>query len=340
MSLAAIFYPFYVHNKKIIFDFKSKNIFFSKRGFIKGYRSYQNEQKIIKEVRKHIIKGKLTEILKEFKKIIRERIELTDEFARTNLKNKDLNWVSAEFQKFHKFYFKYWSYHIFLFNLDKALENTKYNFFLKENEDLIKEVRGYNPFSFFDEEYLSHLFEYLGDKFKISSKKLYYLTPVELIEILKNERKIDFNEINSREKYYLLKWAQDKEKIYSGEKALKEYQKIISFKNLKATSIKGKPAFKGVAKGKAKLVFLREDLKKITKGDVLVAPMTLPDYLPAMKLAAAILTDEGGFLCHAAIISRELKIPCIIGTKIATKVLKDGDLVEVDANKGTIKIIK
>jgi pyruvate,water dikinase len=59
-----------------------------------------------------------------------------------------------------------------------------------------------------------------------------------------------------------------------------------------------------------------------------------------MQKAAAFVTDEGGLGCHAAIISRELKKPCIVGTKIATKVLKDGNLVVVDANKGTVKILK
>jgi len=62
--------------------------------------------------------------------------------------------------------------------------------------------------------------------------------------------------------------------------------------------------------------------------------------MPAIKKASAIVTNVGGITCHAAIVSRELKIPCIIGTKIATKVLKDGDLVEVDAQKGIVKILK
>ena len=74
-------------------------------------------------------------------------------------------------------------------------------------------------------------------------------------------------------------------------------------------------------------------------GDILVSPMTTPNFVPAMKLAAAIVTDEGGVMCHAAIVAREMKKPCIIGTKIATKVLKDGDIVEVDADKGVVKIL-
>ena len=68
--------------------------------------------------------------------------------------------------------------------------------------------------------------------------------------------------------------------------------------------------------------------------------MTSPDYLPAMKRAAAILTDEGGMLSHAAIMSRELGKPCIVRCKIATKVLKNGDEIEVDADNGVVKIIK
>lgn len=65
--------------------------------------------------------------------------------------------------------------------------------------------------------------------------------------------------------------------------------------------------------------------------------MTDPHFVPALSLTKAIITDNGGVLCHAAIVSRELKIPCVVGTRIATKVLKDGDYVEVDAVNGVVK---
>ena len=77
---------------------------------------------------------------------------------------------------------------------------------------------------------------------------------------------------------------------------------------------------------------------KVKKGEILVTTMTSPDFVPAMKLAAAIVTDRGGITSHAAIVSRELGIACIVGTERATKILKDGDLVEVDANEGTIRV--
>lgn len=104
-------------------------------------------------------------------------------------------------------------------------------------------------------------------------------------------------------------------------------------------TIKGQTAYKGIAQGKVCAINRIAEIDKIKNDDILVTPMTTPEYVPAMKKASAIITDEGGITCHAAIVARELKKPCIIGTKIATKVLHDGDLVEVDADKGIVRRI-
>ena len=101
--------------------------------------------------------------------------------------------------------------------------------------------------------------------------------------------------------------------------------------------IKGSIAHKGKIKGIARVLFSPKEQNRLKRGEILVTSMTTPDLLPAMERAAAFVTDEGGITCHAAIIAREMKKPCIIGTKIATKVLKDGDLVEVDANEGVVR---
>lgn len=103
--------------------------------------------------------------------------------------------------------------------------------------------------------------------------------------------------------------------------------------------LKGQTAFPGKVKGIVKLVFGAQHNNKVEEGDILVATATSPQYLPAMKKAKAFITNVGGITCHAAIVSRELKKPCIVGTKIATNVLKDGDLVEVDAEQGIVKIL-
>lgn len=103
--------------------------------------------------------------------------------------------------------------------------------------------------------------------------------------------------------------------------------------------IKGFIANKGKIQGKVVVIKSNDDLKKVMQNNIMVAVVTSPAYTPYMKKCSAIITDEGGITCHAAIVSRELGIPCIIGTKIATKVLKDGDLVEVDTEKGIVKRI-
>ena len=99
----------------------------------------------------------------------------------------------------------------------------------------------------------------------------------------------------------------------------------------------GQTASLGQAKGKVKIINSASDMKKMKTGDILVSIATNPDVVPAMKKAAAIVTEQGGVTSHAAIVSRELGTPCVIGTKIATKVLKDGDVVEVDADKGIVR---
>lgn len=104
--------------------------------------------------------------------------------------------------------------------------------------------------------------------------------------------------------------------------------------------LRGNVGFPGKARGRVNVILNVDFINKMKKNNILVCPMTDPDYMPAISKAIAIVTDEGGILCHAAIVSRELKIPCIIGTKIATKVLKDGQLVEVDANQGIVRIIR
>lgn len=106
-----------------------------------------------------------------------------------------------------------------------------------------------------------------------------------------------------------------------------------------STELKGMVASKGKATGRVKKILKIHDMANMEKGDVLVSSMTRPEMVPAMKLASAIVTDEGGITSHAAIVSRELRIPCVIGTKKATQLLSDGDMVEVDAEKGIVRKI-
>lgn len=127
--------------------------------------------------------------------------------------------------------------------------------------------------------------------------------------------------------------------FYYGSQALAVKKLVDGFIG-KSAGLKGQVAFPGTITGKAKIINSQNDFHKMKKGDILVAPNTRPEYVPIMKLAGAIISEEGGITCHSAIVSRELKIPCIVGVQGATDNLKDGDIIEVDANKGIVKKIK
>lgn len=99
----------------------------------------------------------------------------------------------------------------------------------------------------------------------------------------------------------------------------------------------GTPASLGIVKGKAKILLDPSESHKITKGDILVVEMTTPLYMEAMMRAGGVITNIGGLLSHAAIVSRELKIPCIVGAGRATEVLQDDQVIVLDATKGEVR---
>ena len=107
----------------------------------------------------------------------------------------------------------------------------------------------------------------------------------------------------------------------------KENRKII---------LRGVPASPGITKGKAKIIFSPAEVSNFDNGDILVAPLTNPQYTVAILKAAAIVTDIGGILSHPAIVAREMGIPCVTGTDNATKILKNGEEIIVDGNEGVI----
>lgn len=103
--------------------------------------------------------------------------------------------------------------------------------------------------------------------------------------------------------------------------------------------LQGQGAYPGVVRGRVRIVMTREQGDALERGEVLVSDMTTPDLTLACSRAAAMVTDRGGILCHAALVAREMRIPCVLGTEDATRVLRDGDLVEVDAMQGIVRLL-
>ncbi len=175
----------------------------------------------------------------------------------------------------------------------------------------------------------------------VSLNQLRFFVLPEFYDLL-NGKPVDLNEVNKREEYSLLIYFRGNQTVLTGREAEAFLKKLVKEDAPKRFSglLKGQPAMKGKAKGRVKVILHITHLRNFKKGDVLVAPNTDPSCVVAMRKASAIVTDEGGVTCHAAIVSRELKKPCVIGTKYATAFLKDNDLVEVNATEGTVKKVK
>ncbi len=182
------------------------------------------------------------------------------------------------------------------------------------------------------------LFNEIGRRRNIPIKLIRYVYPQEMREVILKGT-VFLNLLNKRYDYHLYHYQGRKfGRILVGRQAKNfvnslDWQKDI-IKNI--DKIAGMTASPGKASGRVKIINIVADIKKMKQGDILVSEATSPNLMPAIKKAAAIVTNVGGITCHAAIVSREFRIPCVIGTKIATKVLKDGDRVEVDATKGVV----
>jgi len=184
----------------------------------------------------------------------------------------------------------------------------------------------------------------IARRFGYSFKELQWLYANELFGFFKDEMPSK-NILKKRSQYYA--FYAEKGNMYNtlNKQEILKLLKIFNGKSEASVNlIKGlmvSPGSVSIIRGRVKIIKNPfTERKKFRKGDILVAKMTSPEFVVLIKKAKGIITDYGGMTCHASIISRELKIPCIVGTKIATQVLKDGDLVEVDANKGAVKVIK
>lgn len=174
---------------------------------------------------------------------------------------------------------------------------------------------------------------------KVTKIQVKYLTKEEFQTAL-FEGKIP-KDINLRKKHSIYSYENGKDVVRTGAEATIFIAQNVSekYSQEKIKVIKGQTAYPGIVTGKVKIIREPADMQKMQDGDVLVSPATNPNILPAMKKAAAFVTDVGGITCHAAIVAREMKKPCVIGTKIATRVLNDGDLVEVNGETGEVRKI-
>ena len=189
--------------------------------------------------------------------------------------------------------------------------------------------------------HIEALLSEIGRRLYLSVKQVKMLLPDEVRAALKQGATF-LDEIQERQKLLYCDYASDHRFVcLSGEKARKFLEKNVVLEkiNVHLTSFSGTTAYPGAVKGRVKIINFPDDMIKMAKGNILVAMTTSPSLMSAIRMASAIVTEEGGLTCHAAIVARELRIPCVVGAKPVARVLKDGDMVEVDANKGVVRKI-
>lgn len=211
------------------------------------------------------------------------------------------------------------------------MEKQNNHFELKEK---LLEIRSVSLWPIIMKDYISKIYETISKETNIDVSLIKMLKTQELYGYYNNGSNIDKEELLKRYNngFYIYDRGNESKLFYSEKNLFEEY--------FKQNFVKGVIANKGIVKGKVKIVNSLETSVKFKKGDILISINTNPSLLNIIKKASAIVSDEGGLTSHAAIVSRELGIPCIIGTKIATKVFKDNDLVEVDANNGIVRKLK
>ncbi|MFH1895281.1 MAG: PEP-utilizing enzyme [archaeon] len=237
--------------------------------------------------------------------------------------------------------------------MNSKLEKTKsdFNSVLNElnlGEKELKFVKELNKTAFYRAEsnfllsYFSFklipLYSEMAERIGLTYGEMKNFTDEEVERFLKYNSKADRQALNERTEFcYMLE--EGKYFLETGDNALKIKSIIegIPSSDSEEKMFFGMSASPGMITGKARVLSDSSEISKIEKGDILVAPATSVDFVPAMKKASAIITEFGGITSHAAIVSRELGIPCIVGVKNIAKILKDGDKIKVDAFKGLIE---
>lgn len=243
--------------------------------------------------------------------------------------------TQAEYRKFLVYFNRHLSYHNFVKKTVDFLDEKSLARFMP----LFNDARKYSEAVYSDSEKLFRsLARVIAKETKYSAQTLTCLTQKELEEFIINRKLPDRKTLSARFNHSALYFETGREIILTGDEA-GEVDLIIAKQNKQKTKqLKGTSAYPGTVNAPVRIILDPHKKHAFNEGDILVTGMTRPEFMPYITKASAIITDVGGVLCHAAITARELKIPCVVGTINATKILKDNQLVSVDATNGVVNL--
>jgi len=179
----------------------------------------------------------------------------------------------------------------------------------------------------------------VNEKLQLNETEYLWLSCKELIQALDNPKAFAKPNLQKR-KEKVGTYSEGARTIIIGAEEVDEaLNQLLPEKKAITFPLKGRSASPGKVQGRAKVIIRPEDIQKLQHGDIMVAPETAPDFMAAFHKAAGVITNQGGITSHAAIVSREFGLPCIVGVEGATDIIKDNELIELDADKGIIRKI-
>ncbi len=308
-----------------------KSLYIHKEGITTCYLPQKQVTSCFDILTKQIIKN--NKLLVNLAKTLRET---TDNIRK--MMNKPIK-SFLELKNYLKFYELYYKYEVFQVTVKIIADYLPPEILKKYGKMLEKERKHTEPIYDEIERFMIKLAQEIGKKVNYPIHLVTSMTLEEISEFMRSRKLPSKKSLEKRHKLSALYYANGKD--YFIMKDVGELENLIAKKSgLVTGKVEGTVAYKGKVKGIVKIINHEKEFSKFKEGDVLITSTTRPEFVPLIRKAAAIITDSGGILSHAAIVAREMKKPCIIGTKVATKAFKDGDLVEVDANKGIVRKVK
>jgi phosphohistidine swiveling domain-containing protein len=196
--------------------------------------------------------------------------------------------------------------------------------------------------AFFNADYgANFMYQEIARRAKFNPNWIMDVSVPEMYDALDGKKLPNLKEMKARQHNYAMVVRKAQTSLITDPKEIKKLEKEYSVKVDDTKIIYGVMAcLGGIIRGRAKICLDKHEIRKVKSGDILVAQYTTPDFVPAMEKAVAIVADQGGLSSHAAIVSRELGVPCVIATKNGTRIIHDNDLLEIDARKGIVKILE
>jgi phosphohistidine swiveling domain-containing protein len=243
--------------------------------------------------------------------------------------------TTLEYNRFLKVFERHLAFHVYNKKTVDFISNKKANALMP----IFGKARLYSEDVYSQSEhFFRSIMKLISKKENVSAKNLTCLTQEEFEEYLTHGTLPNVKTLSARYELSLLFFYKGKRNILLGNSVTK-VENLITKSKSKDKELRGITAYPGKAIGRARIILDPHLVTDFKKGDILITGMTRPEFLPLIKKSAAIITDVGGVLSHAAISARELKKPCIVGTGTATRNIKNNSKLVVDADNGNIRIL-